>query len=544
MPKLLPNSRTSSDTMTEPKLRSDLLEWKALEAHKTRMDHVQIKDLFKRNPIRFDEFHLRHEGLLLDYSKQRVTEETIKKLLDYAYACDVEGWRDRMFSGDLINTSENRAVLHTALRNKYLENLIVDGINIVPPMRAVFERMKNFSNTVRADKKFKHIVNIGIGGSDLGASMICEALKSFTDPDIKTYFISNVDPAYILDIFEAIDPQTTLFIVTSKTFTTHETIVNAITAHKWIQKALGTTDVANHFVAITQNTDEARKFGVPEDQIFRVWDWVGGRYSLWSSIGLSFCLSIGFDNFCKLLDGAHSMDKHFRSTPLNRNMPVLLALIGMWNRNFLKYPTLAIISYSQYMHRVPAYMQQLDMESNGKTVDREGRKIPYETGPIILGETGTNGQHAFFQLIHQGSTIVPVDFIAAIKPQRELDENMTQHQNILLANMIAQGKALMDGRITPQAHKSFEGNRPSNAILLDTLDPYHLGMLLALYEHKIFVQGILWNINSFDQFGVELGKRLTSQVMEYLKQDQNANEMAPSNLDSSTSNLITCILKK
>ena len=529
------------------KLRSDLTEWKALEAQRNQTLHVEIKELFAQNHERFAQFHIRYEGLLLDYSKQRVTAETMQKLFGFARACDLEHWRDRMFSGDIINTTENRAVLHTALRNKYLDNMIIDGINIVPPTRAVFEKIKNFSHKIRGEKKFTDIVNIGIGGSDLGPSMVCDALKPFADPDLKLHFISNIDPAYILDLFESLDPEKTLFIVTSKSFTTHETIVNATTARKWMQKALGRKDVSDHFVAITQNTDEARKFGIGEPHIFRIWEWVGGRYSLWSAIGLTCSLSIGYDNFCALLDGASSMDEHFRTAPLERNMPVILALIGLWNRNFLKFPALAIMSYSQYMQKLPAYMQQLDMESNGKTVDREGRKVPYDTGPIILGETGTNGQHAFFQLIHQGSTIVPIDFIAAIKPQKSLDEAMAKHQDILFANMVAQSKALVDGRKSVQAHKSFDGNRPSNTILMETLNPYHLGMLLALYEHKIFVQGILWNINSFDQFGVELGKRLTSRIIEYFSAGKSLNidEMAAAeHLDSSTLGLIKSILKK
>lgn len=530
---------------SSPKLRSEFDEWKVLESHRNSIQHLNIKDLFKRDAARYDNFHLRHEGLLLDYSKQRITSETLQHLMSLARACDLETWRDRMFNGDILNTTENRAVLHTALRDKNLTELISDGTDIVAPMRSEFDKMKKFSEKVRTEKKFTHIVNVGIGGSDLGTSVVYESLRPFTDPDIKLHFISNIDPGYILDILDTVNPEQALFIVTSKSFTTHETIINAIGAREWLRKRLGREDVSDHFVAITQNTDEARKFGIHDDNIFRIWDWIGGRLSLWSAVGLPLCIALGFDNFAALLDGAQSMDKHFRTAPLEQNMPVILALIGIWNRNFLKFPALTIMSYSQYMHRVPAYMQQLDMESNGKTVDREGRRIPYDTAPIIIGETGTNGQHAFFQMIHQGSTIVPIDFIAAIKPHRPLDKAMVKHQNILLANMIAQGKALMDGRENAPPHRTFEGNRPSNTLLMDILNPYHLGMLLALYEHKIFVQGIIWNINSFDQFGVELGKRLTAQVIEHLETSSRIEntDNTSSLLDSSTSNLIRCILK-
>lgn len=525
----------------QTKLRSELLEWKALEAHRHKSAHIEMKDLFRDEPRRFDHFHLRHEGLLLDFSKQRITQETLHLLLALARACNLEDWRAAMFRGDVLNNTENRAVLHTALRHKYQDTMVVDGVNIVPPMRTVYERMKDFSEKIRSEGKIKHVINIGIGGSDLGASMVCEALKPFSHPDIALHFISNIDPGYIEDLFAKLNPEETLFIVSSKTFTTHETIVNALTARRWVEAQLGPDSIPAHFVGVTQNTDEAKKFGITPDNIFRIWEWVGGRFSLWSAIGLPHCIAIGYENFCAMLDGARSMDEHFLNAPLERNMPVLLAMIGIWNRNFLKFPALGIMPYNQYLHRLPAYMQQLDMESNGKTIDRQGRKVPYDTGPLILGETGTNGQHAFFQLFHQGSTIVPMDFIAAIKPARALDKTMKRHQDILLANMVAQSKALMEGREATIAHKAFEGNRPSTTILLDTLNPYHLGMLLALYEHKIFVQGIIWNINSFDQSGVELGKRLTSQLMEFFTGSDAIPEGA---LDSSTLQLIRAILSR
>ena len=490
--------------------RQNLPEWTALEQHKQDIESVQIKDLFEENKKRFDQFHVRHDNIMLDYSKHAITSETIEKLTALAKACGLEDWRAKMFNGEAINVTENRAVLHTALRTQSNAPIMVDGVDIIPKIRETLERMKNFSDTLRKEKRFTHIVNIGIGGSDLGPAMVYEALKPFTDRNIHLHFVSNVDGTHLTETLRQVDPAKTLFMVTSKTFTTQETMTNARSAKIWLQKVLGKEDVSDYFIAASQNVEEVKKFGIREDNIFPIWDWVGGRYSLWSAIGLSFCMAIGFDHFESMLEGAHSMDQHFLQAPFDQNMPVLLGLIGVWHRNFMNAPVLSILPYDQYLSRFPAYMQQLDMESNGKSVDRQDRKVQYETGPIIMGEIGTDAQHAFFQLIHQGTTIVPCDFIAVAKTQNPLGD----HHKKLLANALAQTKALMDGRKSDNPHKIFEGNRPSNTILLDELTPYTLGMLLALYEHKVFVQGIIWNINSFDQCGVELGKILANRIID------------------------------
>lgn len=495
------------------------------------MRGARIDRLFEQDPARFDSFHIAHDGLLLDYAKTAASRETVAKLLALARASGLEDWRDRMFSGSPVNSTENRAVLHTALRREKNDTLELNGEDIVPQIHHVLARMEIFSENLRETRKFTHIVNIGIGGSDLGPYMACEALKPFSDRDISLHFVSNIDSAHLCEKLRLVDPAKTLFIVTSKSFTTQETMTNAHSARDWLREKLGRQDVSDRFIAITANTDEARAFGMEEDAIFPMWDWVGGRYSLWSAIGLPICIAIGYDNFEKLLAGARSMDNHFRKTPLERNMPVLFGLIGVWHRTFMDCPAVTVAPYEQSLHALVGYLQQLDMESNGKRVDRDGNTLDYETGPVIFGKPGTNGQHAFFQLIHQGTSIIPVEFIAALKSQHPLGD----HHAKLLSNAIGQSKALMDGKDNDNPHKCFPGNRPSLTLLLDELDPYHLGMLLALYEHKVFVQGIIWNINSFDQWGVQLGKILADRVYNKLL----AADQTPEDLDSSTLALIT-----
>tara|TARA_R110001592_G_scaffold3525_35_gene20284 strand:- start:1485 stop:3074 length:1590 start_codon:yes stop_codon:yes gene_type:complete len=520
--------------------RSDLPQWHALDDHSKTMKDTYIRDLFKADDkgekTRFDDFHIRLDSMLYDFSKQRLNRDTIDKLCAYAQACDLEGWRSKMFGGEAINITEDRAVLHTALRNGTDEGLMINGQDIHTDIKATLKKMKVFSNALREEKRFTHIVNIGIGGSDLGAAMAYEALRPFADPTINVHFVSNVDASHLAEALKNVEPEKTLFIVASKTFTTQETITNANTAKRWLQEKLGVQDVSDHFVAISQNIDGAAQFGITPDRIFPIWDWVGGRFSLWSAVGLALCIGIGYDNFATMLGGAHAMDTHFKTAPLRENIPVMLSLIGMWNRNFLNYESLAVIPYDQYLHRFPAYLQQLDMESNGKSVDRNHHRIPYHTGPIIFGEAGTNSQHAFFQLIHQGTNIVPCEFIMTIKSQNPTGD----HQNKLLANAIAQTKALMDGRTHDDPHKVFEGNRPSSTLVLEELTPYTLGMLIALYEHKIFVQGVLWNINSFDQCGVELGKVLAGQIVQSLDKTTKQVGDAP-DTDSSTDGLIRLV---
>ena len=513
-------------------LRSDLPEWKALETEAANLSEAHISTLFKNHPQRFDDFHVHAGPLLLDYSKQRLTKETVKKLCALAKACDVDGWRSKMFSGERINMTEGRAVLHTALRGQCGDAIMRDGKNIYDGIHATLKKMQQFTDKVRDEQRFTDVVSIGIGGSDLGAVMASEALKPFTDRKINTHFVSNVDSTHLAEALRQVNPKRTLFIVVSKTFTTQETMTNATSAREWLKGKLVKDDVSDHFVAISQNIEGVKEFGIKEDNIFPIWDWVGGRYSIWSAVGLPLCLAIGYDNFSKMLNGAHEMDQHFLKAPLEDNLPIMLAMIGVWNRNFLKYNSLAVIPYDQYLHRFPAYLQQLDMESNGKSVDRNNNDIPYDTGPIIFGESGTNAQHAFFQLIHQGTEIIPCEFIMTLKSQNKMGD----HQEKLLANVVAQSKALMDGKPDDDAHKKFNGNRPSNTLVIKELTPHTLGMLIALYEHKIFVQGVIWNINSFDQCGVELGKVLAKQI---IATTQDNTEMP--NEDSSTRALLDLI---
>ncbi len=504
---------------------SEKSEWHALQTHRKEMEHIHMRDLFAQDPQRFQTFSLKHEGLLVDYSKHRITGETFALLMDLAKACDVESWRDRMFAGEKINATENRAVLHTALRAPSSET----GIDSI---HETLDRMKIFSDSVHdgsrkghTGKAIKTVINIGIGGSDLGPRMVCEALAPYQDKNIAVRFVSNIDPSDMASALSRSDPETTLFIIASKSFTTQETMANAALARQWILENLKDENaIAKHFIAVSSNEQEATKFGIDPGNIFTFGDWVGGRYSLWSSVGLPICIAAGFENFRSLLDGAYIMDKHFREAPLSGNLPVILAMLGIWTRNFWDAQSHAILPYNHYLSLLPAFLQQLDMESNGKSIDRNGNEIDYETGPVIFGQPGTNGQHAFYQLIHQGTAVIPCDFIATL-------EGETQQHKTLLANMVAQSQALMQGRTSKEPHRCFEGNRPSTTILLPKLDPFHLGMLLALYEHKVFVQGLIWDINSFDQWGVELGKELTEDI---LAKDRNE-------ADSSTEGILDYI---
>ena len=519
---------------------------RALQAHRAQMATWHMRDLFAADPARFERFSLQVGELLLDYSKNRITEETMSLLMQLAEEADVTGWRERMFSGDKINHTENRAVLHVALRNRGNRPVVVDGEDVMPKVNAVIERMGTFAEKVRSGEwrgytgePITDVVNIGIGGSDLGPQMVVQALKPYRHPRLKLHFISNVDGAHVKETLEALNPATTLFIVSSKTFTTQETMTNAHTARDWfLAQSQSEAHVAKHFVAVSTNREAVKAFGIDPANMFEFWDWVGGRYSLWSAIGLSIVLAVGAGRFIELLEGAHAMDEHFRHAPLAQNMPVILAMLGVWYNNFFNAESHAILPYDHYLRSLPAYLEQADMESNGKSVDREGNAVDYATGAIIWGATGINGQHAFYQLLHQGTKMIPADFIVSVEPPTELQE----HHDILIANFLAQTEALMRGRTREEtqsqtgqfvSHKVFDGNHPSNALLLKTLTPHMLGMLLALYEHKIFVQGVIWNLNSYDQWGVELGKQLASRILPEL----HAKEPVSSH-DASTNALI------
>ncbi|MBX2992776.1 MAG: glucose-6-phosphate isomerase [Bacteroidetes bacterium] len=530
--------------------------WKALAAHHTKMADKHMRVMFARDPQRFEKFSMKTCGILLDYSKNRVSEKTMRLLFDLARHVDIEGWRDKMFKGEKINFTENRAVLHVALRNRLNRPIVVDGKDVMPDVRKVLAHMKEFSNSVRngdwrgyTGKPIHDVVNIGIGGSDLGPVMVTEALKPYALHGLNFRFVSNVDGTHLAETLKLCNPETTLFIIASKTFTTQETLTNALSARQWfLTSARDETAVAKHFVALSTNTAEVGRFGIDPRNMFAFWDWVGGRYSLWSAIGLSIAVAIGFENFEELLEGAFEMDEHFRSAPPEQNLPVILALLGVWYNNFFDAETHAILPYDQYLHRFPAYLQQGDMESNGKYIDREGKEVEYSTGPVIWGEPGTNGQHAFFQLIHQGTKLIPADFLAPMESQNPRGE----HHTILLSNFFAQTEALMRGKTAKEAreelqaaglsraeiktllpHKVFPGNRPTNSLVFKKLTPRVLGSLIALYEHKIFVQGIIWNINSFDQWGVELGKQLAKTILPELS--TQARVVAH---DSSTNGLI------
>jgi len=493
--------------------------WKKLEklAKTTKKD--RIADYFADNSARFDDMSLRLGELFLDYSKNKISDEVFASLLQLAEHSPLRQRRAQMFSGDIINVTEKRPVLHVALRNRGDESIIVNGQDVMPGIRAGLEKLKTFSDQVRegkwlgyTGKRVRHIVNIGIGGSDLGPNMVCRALLNYKHPELSMHFISNVDGQHIKKILKSLDPETSLFIVSTKTFSTQETLLNANSAKRWFLQETGCTesDIGQHFVAVSTNKAAAMEFGIRKDSIFEFWAWVGGRYSLWSSIGLPIALCIGYERFIELLEGAYEMDRHFLEEPLEKNMPVIMALIGIWYTNFLGAETQAIIPYDQAMHQFPAFLQQLDMESNGKSVDMEGHPVSYATGPIVWGQTGSNGQHAFFQLLHQGTRFVPIDFIASL----QTDEAAEEHHFALLTNMLAQANAFMNGDVDEgqQGYASCPGNRPSNVLLMDELSPRNLGALISLYEHKVFVQGAIWNINSFDQWGVQLGKRLATDI--------------------------------
>ena len=536
--------------------------WKKLQQHHAALADRTMRQMFAEDPGRFARFSLRLGDLLLDYSKNRITSETMDLLLDLAHTAGVEAMRDRMFAGEPINLTERRAVLHVALRNFSSRQILVGGQDVMPDVRAALDHMQKFSEAVRSGawlgytgKPIRTVVNIGIGGSDLGPAMVCEALRPYRRDDLDVCFVSNVDGSHLAEVLRRVDPETTLFLVASKTFTTQETMANAQSARAWfLGHAKDERHIARHFVAMSTNAKEVTKFGIAQDNMFVFWDWVGGRYSLWSSIGLSIALAVGFDNFRALLEGAHEMDEHFRTTPLEKNMPVVLALLGVWYNNFFGAETHAILPYDQYLSRFPAYFQQGDMESNGKRVTRDGQVVDYQTGPVIWGEPGTNGQHAFYQLLHQGTKLVPCDFLASVETHNPIGE----HHTLLLANFLAQTEALMTGKTEAEAraeleaaglkgdeltallpHKIFPGNRPTNSLLYQKLDPRTLGKLIALYEHKIFVQGVIWNVNSYDQWGVELGKKLANAILPELRAEGEV-----SSHDSSTNGLINEIKKR
>ncbi len=514
--------------------------WNRLSEHHKEMKHVHMRDLFREDPDRFSKFSIRFEDILVDYSKNRIREETLRLLIDLAQETRLTDAIEKMFTGFKINETEDRAVLHVALRNRSNIPILLDGADVMPEVNMVLSQMEQFSDQVISGKwtgfsgkPITDIVNIGIGGSDLGPVMVTEALKPYAVPRLCSHFVSNVDGTHVAETLKELHPEKTLFIIASKTFTTQETMTNAHSARKWfLQKAGDNQHIEKHFVAVSTNESEVIRFGINPKNMFRFWDWVGGRYSLWSAIGLSIACSIGYQNFVALLEGAHIMDTHFKNTPLDRNIPVILGLLGIWYNNFFNAQTEAILPYDQYMHRFPAYFQQGNMESNGKSADRNGESIGYQTGPVIWGEPGTNGQHAFYQLIHQGTKLIPCDFLAPALSHNPIGE----HHQILLSNFFAQTEALMKGKPESEVkaelvahgmekealenilpHKVFDGNRPTNSILFKQLTPRTLGTLIAMYEHKIFVQGVIWNIYSFDQWGVELGKQLAKKILPELK---------------------------
>jgi glucose-6-phosphate isomerase len=530
--------------------------WKKLKEHYRVMKNRTMVDLFRQDPKRFSRFSVTFEDILVDYSKNIITQETLRLLLGLARECKLKEAIERMFIGDAINETEGRAVLHVALRNRSNTPINVNGSDVMPEVNAVLGQMKRFSNAVISGnwkgytgKTITDIVNIGIGGSDLGPLMVTEALRPYWKPHLHPHFVSNVDGTHIVETLKTLSPETTLFIIASKTFTTQETMTNALTARKWfLDSAKSESLVKHHFVAISTNEAEVKKFGIDPENMFRFWDWVGGRYSLWSAIGLSIACAIGFEHFVEVLEGAHAMDIHFRETPFGENIPVMLALVGVWYNNFFGAQTEAILPYDQYLHRFAAYFQQGNMESNGKFVDRSGREVRYQTGPIIWGEPGTNGQHAFYQLIHQGTKLIPCDFIASAISHNPVGD----HHEILLSNFFAQTEALMKGKKPEEVLKElrqsgmrdeaiqkvlpfrvFKGNRPTNSILAKKMTPRTLGSLIAMYEHKIFAQGVIWNIFSFDQWGVELGKQLANRILPELKDEKESTSH-----DASTNGLI------
>ncbi len=530
--------------------------WQRLQQHAEAMKQVHMRDLFADDEQRFRRFSLQLGSLLVDYSKNIITDESMHLLLQLAEERRLAEWIERMFRGEKINRTEGRAVLHTALRNRSDRPVYVDGHDVMPDVRRVLQQMRVFTDKVRqgawlgsTGKRITDIVNIGIGGSDLGPVMVTEALKPYAQDGLRVHFVSNVDGTHMVETLKGLHRETTLFVIVSKTFTTQETITNARTARDWFLTRGGTREaVARHFVAVSTNARAVASFGIDTNNMFEFWDWVGGRYSLWSSVGLSIALYIGMDRFEELLAGAYAMDEHFRSAPFAENIPVILALLGVWYNNFMHADSHAILPYDQYMHRFPAYFQQGDMESNGKRVTRDGEPVDYSTGPIIWGEPGTNGQHAFYQLIHQGTKLVPCDFLAPVETQNPVGE----HHQMLLSNFFAQTEALMRGKTEEEVrselqaqgmseadidmllpHKVFPGNRPSNSIMFNKLTPHTLGMLIAMYEHKIFVQSVIWDVNAFDQWGVELGKQLARSILAELEDSEPVTTH-----DASTNGLI------
>jgi glucose-6-phosphate isomerase len=537
-------------------------EWQALAAHQRQMAQVHMRELFDADPGRAARMTREVAGLHIDYSKHIVTDETLELLFALARSVDLEGWRERMFAGEHINNTEDRAVLHVALRNRGDETMLVDGSDVMPEVDAVLARVLDFAARVRSGawtghtgKAITDVVNIGIGGSNLGPKMVCEALTPYQSPTLRPHFVSNVDASHLVETLKPLDPETTLFIVASKTFTTQETMTNAESARAWLVERLGDeAAVGRHFVAVSTNAERVADFGIDTDNMFGFWDWVGGRYSLWSAIGLPIALAIGPERFVELLEGAHAMDTHFRSAPLEENLPVILGLLGVWYSDFFKARTQAILPYDQYLKYFADYFQQGDMESNGKHVTHAGQRIGYPTGPVVWGQPGTDGQHAFYQLIHQGTQLIPCDFIAPVRSHNPLSD----HHAKLLANCLAQTEALMRGRTEDEArtemlragvdpaeadrlapHRQFDGNRPTTTILMDQVTPHTLGALVALYEQKIFTQGIVWDINSFDQWGVELGKQLAGVILGEL----TSGEVGDGH-DSSTAALLHHVLDR
>lgn len=530
--------------------------WQALVEHQREIAQLHMRNLFAADPARFERFSLRFGDILFDYSKNRITERTMALLMDLARQSELGQRIEAMFNGDKINTTERRAVLHTALRNRSNTAVYVDGQDVMPEVNRVLDKMREFSSAVRSGewkgytgKAITDIVNIGIGGSDLGPKMVCEALKPYARPDLRVHFVSNVDSSDLVETLKLVNPETVLFLVASKTFTTQETMANAHSSRAWFLKtAQDEAAIARHFAAMSTNTEAVRAFGIDTRNMFEFWDWVGGRYSLWSAIGLSIALYVGMEHFEELLASAHQVDQHFHSTPFEKNIPVVMALLGIWYNNFFGAQSQAILPYDQYLVHFPAYFQQGDMESNGKSVTNQGKWVDYSTGPVIWGQPGTNGQHAFYQLIHQGTRLIPCDFLAAANSHNPLGD----HQAILVSNFLAQTEALMKGKTPEEARaelqaagysgtqleelvpaKTFPGNRPTNSFLYPKLTPRVLGALIALYEHKIFTQGVIWGINSFDQMGVELGKQLAKKILPEL-----AGTEAVGNHDSSTNGLI------
>lgn len=549
-----PQQKTK-DSEKMPRLQQSKA-WLALQQHYNEMHTLHMRELFEADPSRFEQFSLQLNDILYDYSKNRFTQQTLSLLLELARERGLPGWIERLFSGDKINHTESRAVLHTALREQADQPVILDGVDIMPEIRAERERVKVLAEKIRTRKwrgvgnqPITDVVNIGIGGSHLGPQMVTEALRPYALHDLKVHFLSNIDENHIYDTLEFLNPKTTFFIIASKTFTTQDTMVNAETARQWFVNAIGNDEhIHRHFSAVTSNVALAREFGIADENIFQIWDWVGGRYSLWSAIGLSIAIAIGPEQFEELLEGARDVDVHFRQTPLEENIPVIMAMLGIWYNNFFNAQSSTVLPYDQHLHRFPSYLQQADMESNGKFVDRGGQEVDYSTGPVIFGDVGISSQHAFFQLLHQGTKLVPADILAPIYDYHCI----VKHHRALMSNVFAQTEALMKGKTREEAYdelkatglseeaiqallpyKVFPGNRPTSTLLFETLSPKTLGSLIALYEHKIFVQGVIWDINSFDQWGVELGKQLASNILHELDNKEDVTTH-----DSSTNGLI------